>query len=883
MDERPLWDRPDEHEKADPKDGVRLLGSDEAAEAIERGDVAKRRGDGTPRYGDRPASPPGDGPRPALRFPRISGDDGADVARPRVSAPPPLPSWGGPVRPHPRAGGGERSARSAAIPQGDPAPFPRPVGDAEDDPVTAPSPAVLAGAERSGDGTPSPEVAVDDAETAPTPVVRRITSTPTASGGSSAPLDPGVPVPVAPAVPTAGGGASGGTQGGAARMRPGADDDVVRRLPEAGPDEVVDRSARHASSAAGGPPDSGSTPDAAPTPSAGPPGPGAVGGGDRDDRADAAGGRGEDAPGSRPASAGDDAGASASRPDPEQVRERRSDAAGGAAATPSDVGSGARAGGATSATSSAASGPSGASPPDPEADTGASGGGPAAPGSDAAPPAPPSAGEGGGHEPDGGAEGTDPERAGGSPREASATGTDPSGADQSGAAVTTPAGDAPEKPAWEVLGRSGARWRDWDDGDVEESALARPAGRVAPGNAAGDEAPLDPSEEQARPAPFGFLRETPAFTPGEPPPATPLRPGADVPAADAPVPDVAAPDDPAPWAATPSGPGDDTDSDTEERGPGGAGTARVAELRTVPPPPPPPAGVRSDVDEAGDHPVDRPAAGEAPPRDVRLAVVSGAALAGLAAVLFSLGDTAAMVLVGVVIVVATAELFSALQRGGYQPATLVGLVATAGLAAGTYLQGETALPVVMGLAVITGLLWYLFGVTRIEPTMNVGVTVLAVAYVGLLGSFAALILRYPNGRGVLAGVIVAVVANDIGALAAGRSFGKRLLAPTISPNKTAEGLIGGAAASIVASVVLLGGIGPFGMHPWELGSAVLLGLVVAVVAPLGDLSESLLKRDLGIKDMSAVIPGHGGVLDRVDALLFCLPAVYYLTRLLEIA
>ena len=89
----------------------------------------------------------------------------------------------------------------------------------------------------------------------------------------------------------------------------------------------------------------------------------------------------------------------------------------------------------------------------------------------------------------------------------------------------------------------------------------------------------------------------------------------------------------------------------------------------------------------------------------------------------------------------------------------------------------------------------------------------------------------------------------------------------------------GGLASILVSFLVLGIIG---IAPWDSGSAIALGALVAVVAPLGDLSESMLKRDLGVKDMGAVLPGHGGLLDRFDALLFCLPATYYLCRFLEL-
>ncbi|HEX2063195.1 MAG TPA: phosphatidate cytidylyltransferase, partial [Acidimicrobiales bacterium] len=96
-----------------------------------------------------------------------------------------------------------------------------------------------------------------------------------------------------------------------------------------------------------------------------------------------------------------------------------------------------------------------------------------------------------------------------------------------------------------------------------------------------------------------------------------------------------------------------------------------------------------------------------------------------------------------------------------------------------------------------------------------------------------------------------------------------------------EGLVGGMVTSVVVTLLVIGAVP--GVHPWTTGDALALGLVVAMVAPIGDLCQSMVKRDLGIKDMGTLIPGHGGVMDRFDSLLFVLPATYYLVRLLDLA
>ncbi len=120
------------------------------------------------------------------------------------------------------------------------------------------------------------------------------------------------------------------------------------------------------------------------------------------------------------------------------------------------------------------------------------------------------------------------------------------------------------------------------------------------------------------------------------------------------------------------------------------------------------------------------------------------------------------------------------------------------------------------------------------------------------------------------------MAYDVGGYLFGSWLGKRPMIPRISPKKTWEGLVGGCLAAFVVSVVVVSQ-----MSPWSYGRGAILGVVVVVLAPLGDLAESMVKRDLGLKDMGSLLPAHGGVLDRIDGLLFVLPATYLLVRLLH--
>jgi phosphatidate cytidylyltransferase len=275
-----------------------------------------------------------------------------------------------------------------------------------------------------------------------------------------------------------------------------------------------------------------------------------------------------------------------------------------------------------------------------------------------------------------------------------------------------------------------------------------------------------------------------------------------------------------------------------------------------------------------------PAAGGG--RDMPIAIGVGIGLAVLALVLFKLGPAATMILVVAVLGGAAAEFYEVMRRGGYQPATLLGLVACTTMPLATYWKGETGLGVVLVLSVAATFAWYMFAEPDAPTVLGVATTMFGVLYVGVLGSYAALILRIPDRQGVtiFAATIVCVAAVDIGGLVIGSSSGSAKLAPAISPNKTWEGVFGGAVLAVIAGVAITGVLK---ITPWDGWTQGLwLGVVVVVMAVLGDLSESKLKRDLGIKDMGTLLPGHGGLLDRFDGLLFALPAVYYLAVCLKL-
>lgn len=278
-------------------------------------------------------------------------------------------------------------------------------------------------------------------------------------------------------------------------------------------------------------------------------------------------------------------------------------------------------------------------------------------------------------------------------------------------------------------------------------------------------------------------------------------------------------------------------------------------------------------------------------RSLPMAIASGLLLAAafLALTLF-IGPLGSMIFVTAALGVAGVEYFGKVTEKGYRPAVAPGVAAIVCAPLAGYWLGEFALPLVIVLAFLAASVGFI-GATSIEsgPMPNMAITMLGVVWIGLLGSYAGLILDWSNfaetfGRGgdwgtdTLVLVAVGVVANDVGAYFVGRAFGRTPLRGWISPGKSLEGFLGGAILTLI--VLLIVGLQELSDTWSETGDLLLLGVVISVFAPLGDLTESMFKRNLDVKDFGTIVRGHGGVLDRFDGFLFTLPAVYYLFRVL---
>ena len=261
-------------------------------------------------------------------------------------------------------------------------------------------------------------------------------------------------------------------------------------------------------------------------------------------------------------------------------------------------------------------------------------------------------------------------------------------------------------------------------------------------------------------------------------------------------------------------------------------------------------------------------------RNLPAAIGSGVALGAAIILSLLIWKPSFMLIVGAAVVVAIWEMHQGLKARDIdipqEPLMLGGVV----MVLVAYLFGPPALVTATAVTALVTMLWLLRrGVAGY--VQNATASVFTIVYVPFLGAFVALLLSEDEGVKAIITFIVVTTASDIGGYVAGVLFGKHPMAPVISPKKSWEGFAGSALSCVVAGYLLV-------VHlldgDWWVG--VVLGLIAVVMATLGDLCESVMKRDLGIKDMSQVIPGHGGLMDRLDSLLATIAPIWLLLHYL---
>lgn len=261
-------------------------------------------------------------------------------------------------------------------------------------------------------------------------------------------------------------------------------------------------------------------------------------------------------------------------------------------------------------------------------------------------------------------------------------------------------------------------------------------------------------------------------------------------------------------------------------------------------------------------------------RSLIQAVVTALVLVALIAVTYWLGTSAFFVLATVVVLVALYEYLHAVRGAGHRPNLPFTLLTGAAVLLFAWLQRPGYFGIAFAVATFGGLALGLFPRAARAGIGDVAWSLLGLAWIGGGGAAAVSILALdPGGMALLIWAVLVTAADDVAAYFVGTSIGRHKMAPSVSPNKSWEGFAGGVvgalgagalAGSIVAEITVLEGVA--------------LGAIVSLAAPIGDLVESRFKREVGIKDSGHLLPGHGGMLDRIDAIVFVCPPVFIFLR-----
>ncbi|MCK9897763.1 phosphatidate cytidylyltransferase [Frankia sp. AgB32] len=273
------------------------------------------------------------------------------------------------------------------------------------------------------------------------------------------------------------------------------------------------------------------------------------------------------------------------------------------------------------------------------------------------------------------------------------------------------------------------------------------------------------------------------------------------------------------------------------------------------------------AEEAAPNPPRRSRAG----RDLPAAIAVGLLLGAVIIVPLAVFRAAFVGVVAVAVAVGTTEIIRAVRLTGVRVPTVPLVAGALAMPPVAYAAGTTGLVLALAATVGAGIAVRLAGPADglIRDIAGIG---FVAGYGGFPAGFAALLTAPSDGSWRVAAFIATVVASDVGGYAAGvLSGGRHKMAPSVSPGKSWEGFAGSLIACMAMGATLVGW--PLGAHAWQ---GVLLGLATACTATIGDLGESLLKRDIGIKDMGNLLPGHGGIMDRLDSMLCTAPIAWLL-------
>jgi len=235
------------------------------------------------------------------------------------------------------------------------------------------------------------------------------------------------------------------------------------------------------------------------------------------------------------------------------------------------------------------------------------------------------------------------------------------------------------------------------------------------------------------------------------------------------------------------------------------------------------------------------------------------------------GELGFTILVAIWGLLAVFEFYRMVAVAKVSPLTYFGLIWTLLFILSPHFDYVILTPLLLTSAVILPLIWLLLRRQKEGAFIGWAWTIAGILYVGWLLSYLVALRGLDGGRDWVFFALFTTFGSDTAAFFAGRALGRHHLAPSISPGKTWEGAIGGVFGAIIVSLLLVTLLS----LPLSYGQAILLGLIVSIFGQLGDLVESLLKRNMGVKESGKLIPGHGGVLDRMDSIVFASIVVYY--------